>query len=1173
MATLTNFGQGPRSALPNRPFGFTATAGRLLLLWVSGRNTGSVSNPGPPTDDPDWVFLGYNRTFNPVGFQDCAAVFGLVAKGGETSFDPKTSAPGTFPGPTGGSYFIQEWSGAGLADVTVVNANKVGSGVNLRGTEFEAVGAGTAIGFFVQSQDNVKTFTPVAGWTIDDDHSSSAHPAECLVSSDTLDGETYQPSATSNRNNGWRSITIVLGDEVPPPPPVTPPLVCALDDEDLAELVCIDADEIVDWSIRMELQGTGSGFVVIHRSHLAADTDVIKKGNWLAVKIPQIDADALFVFQMERITTTLISNEEGGGEVVKVAGRGNLSYFDRAVQHPRSYVVPAGLSVDGIINGPASTGNKAGQVIKRSVDELTHDDRGVTDFGLQLEPLAHLTHDFDYDDDSNGDPWDTTDMTGELSQGYVGEKGLVGVLELIGTGAIDIIMWPTFLLQAFNSFGRDLTGSDFADDVVRFVRGANIAEELVRDEGLTVDPTHTVVQGSDGTVTAWAFAESPVYTSQPHVEGHVSTFGTDNTALEAVGVAEMSRRLRQGESIQFRVATPRFGTDPDPVNGLYLPGPEGTNGNYWLGDMVTLDTGSGFRDYADLSVRVMAITIKSDQAGDLEVTVELLGTTLKGRLPATTGSFGSFGGGGGSLGGTGAGGTGGSSAPGPPAGAGVLRHVADASDAHDASAISVVPFGSIAADNVQDALEEIVDESGGGDADGVQVNEEVVGGPGPTVEADLAELFETLDWSVDSVGSLTVAGASGTIVNDSSHNNFPGLARLDARRVLCAYRKGTNHAAGGNIVARILTLNDTHDDFTVGDEFTIRDDATLDLRVEDALSIIVEDDGTRKLCLPFRTYDGADNHDPSLLVCDDPPTEFTEASTWTLVAFPDPGGSVQEYTQGRVIRHPDGTFLCGGGFDSGGTHTVGVFRWTGTVEDAATASFVTVYSGAGDYSEITINILPDGTVRALGRSDTNDDFDTKTSADAGATWSSNANAFDGHGNPMWRIFDSTLGASVYRVSPNGDTAWRPTTDFGATWGAETVLDATGTRSAYASMLQLTPEWILIAYAVEYSSDGSTGGGDIFYKMFRDSSTFAASIVAADELVKVSSNDTTAGYLADKIVAGSGVTITELDDGSVETLEISVSSSSIWRPVMAFDVGDDHWYVVVDGDGTAVMAEG
>jgi hypothetical protein len=42
----------------------------------------------------------------------------------------------------------------------------------------------------------------------------------------------------------------------------------------------------------------------------------------------------------------------------------------------------------------------------------------------------------------------------------------------------------------------------------------------------------------------------------------------------------------------------------------------------------------------------------------------------------------------------------------------------------------------------------------------------------------------------------------------------------------------------------------------------------------------------------------------------------------------------------------------------------------------------------------------------------------------------------------------------------------------------------------------------------------------------------------DEAVKVSSNDTTSGFLGSKIVAGSNITVTELNDGGNETLEIS-----------------------------------
>lgn len=48
----------------------------------------------------------------------------------------------------------------------------------------------------------------------------------------------------------------------------------------------------------------------------------------------------------------------------------------------------------------------------------------------------------------------------------------------------------------------------------------------------------------------------------------------------------------------------------------------------------------------------------------------------------------------------------------------------------------------------------------------------------------------------------------------------------------------------------------------------------------------------------------------------------------------------------------------------------------------------------------------------------------------------------------------------------------------------------------------------------------------------------------DEQVKVSANDTTAGYLEDKLLGGSGITATKLNPGSDEDLELSVDSTVI-----------------------------
>lgn len=52
---------------------------------------------------------------------------------------------------------------------------------------------------------------------------------------------------------------------------------------------------------------------------------------------------------------------------------------------------------------------------------------------------------------------------------------------------------------------------------------------------------------------------------------------------------------------------------------------------------------------------------------------------------------------------------------------------------------------------------------------------------------------------------------------------------------------------------------------------------------------------------------------------------------------------------------------------------------------------------------------------------------------------------------------------------------------------------------------------------------------------------ATPVAGQDELVKVSANDTTAGYLNGKLVAGTGITLTENNDGANETFTISASA--------------------------------
>lgn len=71
----------------------------------------------------------------------------------------------------------------------------------------------------------------------------------------------------------------------------------------------------------------------------------------------------------------------------------------------------------------------------------------------------------------------------------------------------------------------------------------------------------------------------------------------------------------------------------------------------------------------------------------------------------------------------------------------------------------------------------------------------------------------------------------------------------------------------------------------------------------------------------------------------------------------------------------------------------------------------------------------------------------------------------------------------------------------------------------------------------------------------------------DEKAKVSANDTTAGYLNGKLVAGTAITLTENNDGGNETLTIAATAT-------AFDpdtiLTDDDGNILVDDDGNVLV---
>jgi len=65
-----------------------------------------------------------------------------------------------------------------------------------------------------------------------------------------------------------------------------------------------------------------------------------------------------------------------------------------------------------------------------------------------------------------------------------------------------------------------------------------------------------------------------------------------------------------------------------------------------------------------------------------------------------------------------------------------------------------------------------------------------------------------------------------------------------------------------------------------------------------------------------------------------------------------------------------------------------------------------------------------------------------------------------------------------------------------------------------------------------------------YDLDAGKANIVVNVDAANDKVKVSSNDTEAQFLSDKLVAGLGISLTELNDGGVETFQISALSFAV-----------------------------
>lgn len=458
---------------------------------------------------------------------------------------------------------------------------------------------------------------------------------------------------TWSRNPGGYSPNVyvfswsIYEEEVEPDPPIEPGIEVTINGTFF--------EHPKDVTFRVVRNAAGQGSVILDRHDPQATAAILVPGSLVTVKIPEIDPDEpIFGFLLEDGDWDLVSSDEEGGEELRFSGPGALFILDRCRIDWVEYEDGIGLPkpVKGYWEFLAN--DTEGQILNKLMREATSASR-------PQHPIAGVTWDFDSVGDSNAPPedWDNVVFEGKWRV-PIGASLYDEVIRLVAAGLMSVEMGPDLVLHAYRTTGVDRTG-DFGPDVVRFEKGVNIADELVRSQAGRDFASHGLGRYGDGSYTRAPKDGSWPYVQERFFDGLQTTH--ENTAKRMMkgnlGWLEAAQ-----DAPQFAHIVPWPGAGNDEANGIYLPGPRwSANGKYWVGDLVTLHTGTGELDYNEASFRVAAITIRLDETGFVAPPIVELGAE-HGSAGTARSSGGVTNPGGTSSGGSGGGGgTGGSGTP------------------------------------------------------------------------------------------------------------------------------------------------------------------------------------------------------------------------------------------------------------------------------------------------------------------------------------------------------------------------------------------------------------------------------------------------------------------------------------------------------------------------------
>lgn len=353
-------------------------------------------------------------------------------------------------------------------------------------------------------------------------------------------------------------------------------------------------DQLIDGEYVAELLGTGSGFLEIHADN--PDADLLQKDAYIQVVRMTgslwMAEEKIGGFFLGRGFLKVLSAKEQAGRVVRWEGDGAAAALDRYVLGHSVYAT--GQTLRGSINIPGKwhwENEPYGAMLTRVLEEGFDHPVGFYDF---------FDWDFDRDDDSNGNPWaDTSDY-----ETAIGTSGLKLYADFLKLGLIAEVS-PDLTVQAYrqlDEYRTDRHSATFAAGKVRFAAGINIQGDLLKRLNPASRRTHVLYEDRVGDYQTFDEDEdgNPI-PGVPYMTYRKSTTTADDTTIAAMG-AHFLTLLNQFVD----VAKVRHLIGAGGIAGAsgYLPSP---TGDYWLGDLVTIHTGTTELDFDEQTIEVAAI--------------------------------------------------------------------------------------------------------------------------------------------------------------------------------------------------------------------------------------------------------------------------------------------------------------------------------------------------------------------------------------------------------------------------------------------------------------------------------------------------------------------------------------------------------------------------------------